>query len=116
MTMTLEIVKERFGVTVPTVAFVVHDNCEVVRFQQQDRRLSTEIWSFRQNAGQGLTQPFETSASESATETYGSRPWIYTPNATTETARTQEIADELALRDTPTNAVVIDGNGYHRKH
>ena len=100
-------IAERFGVTTPAVTYTVHSNCEVVRFQQQDRRLSTEIWSF-QNTGQGLTQPFETSASESAIEAYGSRPWIYTPNATTQTARTQEIADELALRDTPTNAVVIE--------
>ena len=100
-------IAERFGVTTPTVTYTVHDNCEVIRFQQQDRRLSTEIWSLG-SAGQGLTQPFETSASESATEAYGSRPWIYTPNATTEIARTQEIADELALRDTPTNAVVIE--------
>ena len=99
-------IAERFGVTTPTVTYTVHDNCEVIRFQQQDRRLSTEIWSL-DSTGQGLTQPFETSASESATEAYGSRPWIYTPNATTDTARTQEIADELALRDTPTNAVVI---------
>ena len=100
-------IAERFGVTTPTVTYTVHDNCEVVRFQQQDRRLSTEIWSLG-STGSGLTQPFETSASESATEAYGSRPWIYTPNATTQTARTQEIADELALRDTPTNAVVIE--------
>ena len=100
-------VKERFGVTSPTVTYTVHSNCEVIRFQQQDRRLSTEIWSLG-SAGQGLTQPFESSASESATEAYGSRPWIYTPNATTEIARTQEIADELALRDTPTNTVVIE--------
>ena len=100
-------VKERFGVTSPTVTYTVHSNCEVIRFQQQDRRLSTEIWSLG-SAGSGLTQPFKTSASESATEAYGSRPWIYSPNATTETARTQEIADELALRDTPTNAVVIE--------
>ena len=100
-------IAERFGVTTPAVTYTVHDNCEVIRFQQQDRRLSTEIWSLG-SAGQGLTQPFETSASESATEAYGSRPWIYTPNATTEIARTQEIADELALRDTPTNAVVIE--------
>ena len=100
-------IAERFGVTTPAVTYTVHDNCEVIRFQQQDRRLSTEIWSL-QNTGQGLTQPFKTSASESATEAYGSRPWIYTPNATTETARTQEIADELALRDTPTNTVVIE--------
>ena len=100
-------IAERFGVTTPAVTYTVHDNCEVIRFQQQDRRLSTEIWSLG-SAGSGLTQPFETSASESATEAYGSRPWIYTPNATTETARTQEIADELALRDTPTNAVVIE--------
>ena len=100
-------VAERFGVTSPTVTYTVHSNCEVVRFQQQDRRLSTEIWSLG-STGSGLTQPFKTSASESATEAYGSRPWIYSPNATTETARTQEIADELALRDTPTNAVVIE--------
>ena len=100
-------VKERFGVTSPTVTYTVHSNCEVIRFQQQDRRLSTEIWSLG-STGSGLTQPFKTSASESATEAYGSRPWIYSPNATTETARTQEIADELALRDTPTNAVVIE--------
>ena len=100
-------IAERFGVTTPAVTYTVHDNCEVVRFQQQDRRLSTEIWSLG-STGSGLTQPFKTSASESATEAYGSRPWIYSPNATTETARTQEIADELALRDTPTNAVVIE--------
>ena len=100
-------IAERFGVTTPTVTYTVHDNCEVIRFQQQDRRLSTEIWSLG-STGSGLTQPFKTSASESATEAYGSRPWIYSPNATTETARTQEIADELALRDTPTNAVVIE--------
>ena len=100
-------VAERFGVTTPSVTYTVHDNCEVVRFQQQDRRLSTEIWSL-QNTGNGLTQPFETSSSDTATETYGARPWLYMPVATTENARTQEITDELALRDRPTNSVIIE--------
>ena len=100
-------VADRFGRTTPTETFEAGVNCNVIRYEEQDRRLSTEIWSLGRD-GEGIVQSFSKSANDTAIETYGDRPWIYTPVATDDAERTQEIADELALRDTPTISVTLD--------
>ena len=100
-------IAERFGKTTPTETFTVGTNCNVVRYEMRDRRLSTEIWSF--GKGRGLAQELiSTVDAASAVQKYGARPWVYSPQATTDSERTTEITNELALRDTPTVHVVID--------
>ena len=100
-------IAERFGAKNPTQTFEVGKNCNVAQFQQQDRRLSTEIWSLGE--GKGIAQQLlSVDASDTAIEKYGTRPWVYRPHATTETQRRKEIADELARRDTPTLHVTLD--------
>ena len=100
-------ISTRFGVTTPTVTFTVGSNCNVVQYELDDRRLSTELWSVGAT-GEGITQEFETTASDSAVETYGSRPWLYSPVSETTADKDQEITDELDLRDKPTQRVVVD--------
>ena len=100
-------IAERFGAKTATQTFEVGKNCNVVQFQQQDRRLSTEIWSLGE--GKGIAQQLlSVDASDTAVANYGARPWVYRPIATDDTQRTQEIADELARRDTPTLHVTLD--------
>ena len=79
----------------------------MVQYELDDRRLSTELWSVGAT-GEGITQEFETTASDSAVETYGSRPWLYSPVSETTADKDQEITDELDLRDKPTQRVVVD--------
>ena len=100
-------ISTRFGVTTPTVTFTVGTNCNVVQYELDDRRLSTELWSVGAT-GEGITQEFETTASDSAVETYGSRPWLYSPVSESTADKDQEITDELDLRDKPTQRVVVD--------
>ena len=103
---TLDIA-ERFGVKTATQTFEVGKNCNVVRYEQQDRRLSTEIWAL--GDGRGLAQELvSVDASNTAIQNYGNRPWVYRPQTKIQEERTQEIADELALRDTPTLQVTLD--------
>ena len=97
----------RFGVTTPTVTFTVGTNCNVVKYALDDRRLSTELWSIGAT-GEGLAREFKATASDSAVETYGSRPWLYSPVSDTESERTQEASDELEKRKEPTKTAVID--------
>ena len=100
-------ISSRFGVTTPTVTFTVGSNCNVVKYALDDRRLSTELWSIGAT-GEGITREFDTTASDTAIESYGSRPWLYSPTADDASERDQEITDELDNRDTPTQRVVID--------
>ena len=97
----------RLGDTSPTVTFEVGANCNVVRYQQRDRRLSTEIWSFGRQ-GEGLARTFEKSQASAEIESYGQRPWIYAPIATDDAARTQEISNELDLRKIPAITATLD--------
>ena len=94
-------ISSRFGVTTPTVTFTVGTNCNVVKYALDDRRLSTELWSIGAT-GEGLAREFKATASDSAVETYGSRPWLYSPVSESTADRDQEITDELDLRDKPT--------------
>ena len=100
-------ISTRFGVTTPTVTFTVGSNCNVVKYALDDRRLSTEIWSIGAT-GEGLAREFKATASESAVETYGSRPWLYSPTSDSESERNQEASDELDKRKEPTKTAVID--------
>ena len=100
-------ISSRFGVTTPTVTFTVGTNCNVVKYALDDRRLSTEIWSIGAT-GEGLAREFKATASDSAVETYGSRPWLYSPTSETESERNQEASDELDKRKEPTKTAVID--------
>ena len=97
----------RFGVTTPTVTFTVGTNCNVVKYALDDRRLSTELWSIGAT-GEGLAREFKATASDSAVETYGSRPWLYSPVSETIADRDQEASDELDKRKEPAKTAVID--------
>ena len=100
-------IAKRLGDTTPTATFEVGANCNVVRYQQEDRRLSNEIWSFGRE-GDGITQTFERSQADPEIENYGQRPWIYVPIATDSAERTQEISDELDLRKQPAIAATLE--------
>ena len=100
-------IAKRFGITAPTETFEVGVNCNVIRYQQNDRNLSTEMWAFGRE-GEGIAKTFQSSVDDSAIEDYGTRPWLYTPIATGASEKTQEISDELDLRKQPAIEVVID--------
>ena len=100
-------ISSRFGVTTPAVTFTVGSNCNVVKYALDDRRLSTELWSIGAT-GEGLAREFKATASDTAVETYGSRPWLYSPTSDDASERDQEASDELDKRKEPTKTAVID--------
>ena len=103
---TLDVTR-RFGVTTPTQTLTANTGCNVVRLQQQDDHLSTEMWIL-DGETQGLLQPLERETDNTAAETYGIRPWVYTPANAAGTERTQEIDDELNERKAVTYDVVLE--------
>ena len=90
-------IASNFGTSTPSVTLTVGTNCDVVRYEQEDNLLSTQVWSLSKR-GSGLTKSIDYDSSDAAVQKFGLRPWIYTPVATTDSARTQEIANELSER------------------
>ena len=100
-------IDSNFGSSTPSVTFTVGTNCNVIRYEQEDDLLSTSLISLSKK-GTGLTKSISYSSDDDAYQSYGFRPYIYVPVATTDSQITTEISDELDERTELTLRVIVE--------